>query len=199
MNRDYETADRLRMELRGKGILIDDRSRSWRGPRGRVGSTNPPDFFRRPLYPDRGNYGAPYGYGGEGFGGGFGGSPAFGGAYVGGSYGQYAAAVPGYGHYAGYSGEFSGVQAVPGGAPMAIYGAPMQGGVAVALQPGGTLTNEQINERLLAREQARVAKQFHAADAIREELRAHGVLIDDRTRSWRASDGRTGARPDAFP
>ena len=111
------------------------------------------------------------GYGGQAFGGGGYGGQGLGGA--GGGFGGGGYGVQGYGGDAG------------GG-----YGAPAVGVVG--------LTNEQINEQLQAREKARMAKDFQTADAIRDQLAASGVYIDDRTRSWRTQDGRTGNRPDAF-
>jgi cysteinyl-tRNA synthetase len=44
--RDYATADRIRDELRGAGIRIDDRTQSWSDDKsGRRGNTSGPDYF----------------------------------------------------------------------------------------------------------------------------------------------------------
>lgn len=72
------------------------------------------------------------------------------------------------------------------------YGAPA-GGAA----PAGAMADNDIIAKLVEREVARSTRDFGTADRIREELRAAGVMIDDRARTWRTMDGRGGIRPDA--
>jgi len=45
------------------------------------------------------------------------------------------------------------------------------------------------------REQARLAKDWGLADAVRERLTAAGVTLFDKTNAWRTSDGRSGRIP----
>jgi hypothetical protein len=59
------------------------------------------------------------------------------------------------------------------------------------------LSDAEIHDELVAREQARMAKDFAGADEIRRVLLSAGVTICDRTKSWTAADGRSGGRPDA--
>ena len=49
------------------------------------------------------------------------------------------------------------------------------------------------------REQARRAHDFMTADSLREQLRARGISIDDRTKMWNAEDGRKGMIGAAAP
>lgn len=51
---------------------------------------------------------------------------------------------------------------------------------------------------LVDREKARMDRDWSRADRIRDELGQHGVYVDDRTRSWTATDGRSGRRPNAY-
>jgi len=48
---------------------------------------------------------------------------------------------------------------------------------------------------IVSREQARKAKDFRAADGYREQLSAIGVSLFDKTKEWKASDGRSGRIP----
>ena len=59
------------------------------------------------------------------------------------------------------------------------------------------MADNDIIAKLVEREVARSTRDFGTADRIREELRAAGVMIDDRARTWRTMDGRGGIRPDA--
>ena len=49
-----------------------------------------------------------------------------------------------------------------------------------------------IESQIRAREQARSIKDYHTADAIRDQLKSRGVLIYDNDNKWKASDGRDG-------
>eukprot|EP00966_Prymnesium_polylepis_P280560 6482236-Prymnesium_polylepis.1 len=60
------------------------------------------------------------------------------------------------------------------------------------------LPDAYINQRLLEREQARATKDFAQGDQIREELLQAGVKIDDGSRTWACTDGRSGVRPNAW-
>jgi len=54
------------------------------------------------------------------------------------------------------------------------------------------LSNSDILLRIAQREEARAAKNFPQADAIRDELRQHGVELLDNQKAWTTSDGRQG-------
>ena len=57
------------------------------------------------------------------------------------------------------------------------------------LQYGANLTDEEINQKIKERNQARDAKDFLKADQIRDELVAQGILLDDSSdgTSWKKS------------
>ena len=57
------------------------------------------------------------------------------------------------------------------------------------LQYGANLTDEEINQKIKERNQARDAKDFLKADQIRDELAAQGILLDDSSdgTSWKKS------------
>ena len=54
------------------------------------------------------------------------------------------------------------------------------------------MLSQEIAETLQRREQARIVHDFILSDRLRESLRTCGVVLNDRTGTWRASDGRTG-------
>ena len=68
---------------------------------------------------------------------------------------------------------------------------------ALATITGGPVPDYVIHNALVQREEARLARDFGAADRIRNRLRQHCIFIDDGTRSWEGPGGRTGKRPDA--
>eukprot|EP00908_Phaeocystis_cordata_P017236 Transcript_28566.p3 GENE.Transcript_28566~~Transcript_28566.p3 ORF type:complete len:136 (+),score=45.14 Transcript_28566:715-1122(+) len=49
-----------------------------------------------------------------------------------------------------------------------------------------------IQAKIQEREKVRAARDFARSDQMRDELRSHGVHIDDRTKIWTAQDGRSG-------
>ena len=53
-------------------------------------------------------------------------------------------------------------------------------------------TDETVRTLVDKREQARFARDFEAADKLREQLAKLGVSLDDQVKVWRASDGRSG-------
>ena len=57
------------------------------------------------------------------------------------------------------------------------------------LQYGANLTDEEINQKIEERNQARDNKDFQKADQIRGELAAQGILLDDSSdgTSWKKS------------
>ena len=55
------------------------------------------------------------------------------------------------------------------------------------------LSTEEIVALVEQRETARREKAYARADAIRSDLRSHGIELFDVEREWRASDGRRGA------
>lgn len=80
--------------------------------------------------------------------------------------------------------------------------------LAAALSPGGTTTSGQnystmpqgsatfsepaIIALVHGRERARERHDWQAADAIRADLRSHGVEVRDKEKAWRSNDGRSG-------
>eukprot|EP00308_Calcidiscus_leptoporus_P004295 CAMPEP_0119404440 /NCGR_PEP_ID=MMETSP1334-20130426/143895_1 /TAXON_ID=127549 /ORGANISM="Calcidiscus leptoporus, Strain RCC1130" /LENGTH=485 /DNA_ID=CAMNT_0007428407 /DNA_START=15 /DNA_END=1469 /DNA_ORIENTATION=+ len=58
-----------------------------------------------------------------------------------------------------------------------------------------TLSDEQISEILTERDAARLHRDYAAADGIRDRLKAQGVIMDDKARTWSTSDGRFGSFP----
>lgn len=68
---------------------------------------------------------------------------------------------------------------------------------AVPPPPGptgpGVVTNEELEQLLKNRSDARSSKDYGKSDTIRTQLEARGVHITDATRSWTASDGRSGS------
>ena len=57
------------------------------------------------------------------------------------------------------------------------------------------LSTADITAVLARREEVRARRDFAASDAMREELRAGGVELQDKERSWHANDGRRGSYP----
>mmetsp|Transcript_40352 Transcript_40352/g.125792 ORF Transcript_40352/g.125792 Transcript_40352/m.125792 type:complete len:431 (-) Transcript_40352:34-1326(-) len=56
-------------------------------------------------------------------------------------------------------------------------------------------TYEEIGKLVVMREQARYSKDWTLADNIRDKIRAYGVTLNDKTNSWKTSDGQTGRIP----
>jgi cysteinyl-tRNA synthetase len=107
-NRDYAGSDRLRDDLRAKGVSVNDREKSWVADDGRSGM--------------------------------FGTSVDMGG-----------------------------------------------GGVS-----GESITTDEIMQILTDREAARASRDYAKGDQLRDQLRAKGIQVHDRERTWRAPDGRSG-------
>ena len=61
------------------------------------------------------------------------------------------------------------------------------------------LTEFDIEQQLVLRERARAQKDWPTADRIREELRARGIELYDSQSLWKASDGRVGMLPAQQP
>lgn len=135
--RDFPTADKIRSELRARGIEVYDKDREWRAEDGRRGA----------FPPAPGSSGHP---------------PP-----------QSSVSV----------GTKRSREAEPGeGAESMSEGA--------ALEP---LAETEIVRLLGLREGARRDKDWATADSLREQLRRHGVEIQDKERLWRcAKDGRRG-------
>lgn len=57
------------------------------------------------------------------------------------------------------------------------------------------LSSKEIARLIFAREQARLAKDWNQADNLRSQLQEGGVLLYDKTRLWKCSDGRSGRIP----
>eukprot|EP00928_Gymnodinium_smaydae_P079514 TRINITY_DN6341_c0_g1_i1.p1 TRINITY_DN6341_c0_g1~~TRINITY_DN6341_c0_g1_i1.p1 ORF type:complete len:378 (-),score=102.70 TRINITY_DN6341_c0_g1_i1:109-1242(-) len=60
---------------------------------------------------------------------------------------------------------------------------------------GLTFSDASIAALISGREVARENRDFEGADAIRTDLRSHGVECWDKERIWRANDGRSGQIP----
>ena len=56
----------------------------------------------------------------------------------------------------------------------------------------GKLSEDQINGIVGMRERERAARNWDAADRLRDSLREAGVRLDDRTNSWSSDDGKSG-------
>ena len=54
-------------------------------------------------------------------------------------------------------------------------------------------SDEQLRYLVARREQARAARDFEAADKLRDQLSRMGVTLDDQNKMWRAADGRSGS------
>jgi len=61
--------------------------------------------------------------------------------------------------------------------------------------PSASGAYEETVRLVVMREQARMAKDWTLADSLREQLVAKGVTIQDKTNSWRCSDGSAGRIP----
>jgi len=84
--------------------------------------------------------------------------------------------------------------------PQAAAAAPQLG--QMGRLPSSAVTNSpsaisfstpSINALVTGREKAREKHDWEAADAIRADLRSHGVDVWDKEKVWRANDGRNGA------
>lgn len=92
-----------------------------------------------------------------------------------------ALVAPAAGGHGGHRGGYGGGQAMPPPPPrMPAYAA------------SGMVDIEGL---VSMREQARLAKDWPAADHFREQLRAAGVIVSDKERAWTAADGRSGPIP----
>eukprot|EP01048_Picozoa_sp_COSAG05_P014640 COSAG05_NODE_1678_length_4291_cov_649.414122_3_plen_81_part_00 len=54
------------------------------------------------------------------------------------------------------------------------------------------VSNEEIEELVGQREQHRANKDWASADRVRDDLRARGVDVFDKERTWKTTDGRQG-------
>ena len=181
------------------GIKIHDTTHSWTAADGRKGTTQGPDFFSlvgTPFAPQGGpGAGPPNPYGGPPSGSGRGG---YGGGYGGGGGGGYGG--PHGGPHGGPPGGYGGASYAYGAPQYPAYPGPggYPGGGHHA-PPGpighGPLSNDQIMALLAQRESARIGRDYPRSDAMRDELRNAGVNVDDRDKTWRAADGRTGTIP----
>ena len=67
------------------------------------------------------------------------------------------------------------------------------GGAPGGMEASGAVMSEnEIVAIINKREAARAARNWPEADRMREQLRAKGVEVFDKTHEWRASDGRHG-------
>ena len=63
---------------------------------------------------------------------------------------------------------------------------------SIAASATQAISDAEINQMIEAREEARRAKDYPTSDRMREEMRAKGISIDDKTKTWRCVDGRRG-------
>jgi len=77
----------------------------------------------------------------------------------------------------------------------ASAGAAAADNAAADAAAAGMMSTPAIHAMIDEREEARRRKDYARSDAMRDELRSAGVNIDDRLRTWTASDGRTGSMP----
>jgi hypothetical protein len=164
MSRDFDTADRIRDDLRAMGVWVDDKQMIWRsdhggkhGDRDRGGSDDqhvtvgPSGMGLNQLM--RAGCQATGGGGGGG-GGGFGGGGFGGGGGGGGRFGP-----------SGHDYQFAG-------------------------QPGTSGVDEnKVNSLIAQRLQCKMSRDFDTADRIRDDLRAMGVEVDDKVRTWACAGG----------
>jgi len=68
-------------------------------------------------------------------------------------------------------------------------------GVIIGFQAGGGPTDLEVTTLIAQREKARQNSDFSTADMIRDELKQFGVTIQDKEKSWKSVDGRTGGVP----
>lgn len=87
-----------------------------------------------------------------------------------------------------------------GSGPAGRVGAQPGGSAFKNALPGATaLSDEEITAFVNDREKKRRQDHdFQGADAIRNHLRAHGVEVWDKEKTWRANDGRSGLIPDVM-
>ena len=79
--------------------------------------------------------------------------------------------------------------------PIACASAGGSSACRTAPPTAAPLPTKDIVAIVEARDMAKKKKDFEAADQLRAQLTSHGVSIDDRARSWRCSDGRSGLLP----
>jgi len=197
--KDFARADEVRDQLRAQGVELDDKAKVWRTAIGRTGNYN--------GTPTLGGAGA------------FGGMPVA--ALGGGIPGMIDGGVPVMGAIDNTSIEqlmaeqdrliaahdFEGADqlqnhlmtigtedpaaAVANQLNEALTG--MNPTINATLgQPNLMLSNDTIQALVEGREAALEGNDPVSADAIREDLRIHGIDIWDKQRCWRASDGRSG-------
>lgn len=129
------------------------------------------------------------GYGDGGFGGAGGGYGGGGGGGYGGGGGCYGGGQGG-GYDGGYPGGGGGGGGPPPGASGGGYGG--YGGGSSGSAPPPQLTEREILGLIEARNNAKMSRDFDEADKLRNELRNAGISIDDKTKTWTSSDGRSG-------
>lgn len=68
-------------------------------------------------------------------------------------------------------------------------------GVIIGYRGSAGPTDLEISTLVVQRERARQSSDFATGDMIRDELKAVGVEINDRDKTWRCTDGRQGPVP----
>jgi len=76
---------------------------------------------------------------------------------------------------------------------VALGGAALPSSQITSSPSAMSLQTASIEALVMGRERAREARDWGGADAIRNDLRSHGVDVWDKEKVWRANDGRSGA------
>ena len=182
----------------GGGARDEQRSREGRDDeRGQYGAPQyNPQYYGQPA---GGGMEQQYG-GGMGQYGGGGYPPAGGGSdyggrgmgYGGGSsdfYGSGSGDAYGGGGGKGYGGGYGKGGGGRGGGDGGGYG---KGGGSSGGGGGEQISEREIMAIIEARNVAKLTRDFDEADKLRNELQAKGVTVDDKAKTWRTADGRSG-------
>ena len=84
-------------------------------------------------------------------------------------------------------------------APLDFSGGGYGGGKGYGGGSGGggggpPISEEDILQLIEERNNAKNRREFDEADRVRDQLKARGVSIDDRARTWSTADGRSGRK-----
>lgn len=71
----------------------------------------------------------------------------------------------------------------------------IESGAALQSSGGSALSTQEIVSLIFQRETARKANDYAQADSIRDQLKAGGVEMFEKTKQWKTTDGRSGTIP----
>mmetsp|Transcript_28963 Transcript_28963/g.52985 ORF Transcript_28963/g.52985 Transcript_28963/m.52985 type:complete len:560 (-) Transcript_28963:118-1797(-) len=94
-------------------------------------------------------------------------------------------------HQHGYGNSVGSPAAIPSSAHN-VYSTNAVHHSTASSQGADVLSDASIQALIAGREAVRENRNFEAADAIREDLKNHGIEIWDKQRCWKSSDGRRG-------